>query len=95
MVRRPPRGIWAGLWCLPEGRDGHARGDADLLLSRRHTLSHLDLDIRLVDAPSGPVLGPDPLPGIWTTASARERLAIPPVVREMLESLPPRVPGKT
>lgn len=92
LVRRPAHGIWAGFWCLPERGEGPP-GETRSLLTRRHTLSHLELEIRIVTEPPGS--GRLPITGVWTTEPMRERLAIPPVVREMLESLPPRVPGKT
>lgn len=86
LVRRPPRGVWAGLWCPPEAEGGET-AEAALLLRRRHALSHLDLDIRLLRPSRNPV-GRLPEEGVWTTPAERARLALPPVVRAMLESVP-------
>lgn len=39
LVRRPERGVWGGLWCLPEGPGGLT------WYSMRHDLTHLRLEI--------------------------------------------------
>jgi len=39
LVRRPERGVWGGLWCLPEGRGGLEWH------TMRHDLTHLRLEI--------------------------------------------------
>jgi len=39
LVRRPERGVWGGLWCLPEGRG------SPLWHTLRHDLTHLRLEI--------------------------------------------------
>ncbi len=61
LERRPPSGIWGGLWCLPEiAPDGdpmawcaeQVRQPGELgrtLASRRHTFSHFHLDIEPVE----------------------------------------------
>lgn len=42
LVRRPERGVWGGLWCLPEGGQGR------LWRTLRHDLTHLRLEILVV-----------------------------------------------
>jgi A/G-specific adenine glycosylase len=58
LERRPPTGVWGGLWCLPEcepGRDaadwclqrfGESPRRVEKLPLRRHTFSHFHMDIR-------------------------------------------------
>jgi len=62
LEKRPPAGIWGGLWCLPEGRDAESIG-RDLGIALRgttalppfeHRLSHLRLSITPLLAATGP-----------------------------------------
>lgn len=58
--RRPPAGVWGGLWSLPETTPGQDLGDwcqtrfgatptrVEMLPTRRHTFSHFSLEIRVV-----------------------------------------------
>lgn len=93
LVRRPPEGIWAGLWCPPEAGESSVnlpRGEGAVLARRVHRLSHLDLEIRLVEPRTRyetAHYGPSPARR-WVSARDLDRLALPPVVRAMLESLP-------
>jgi len=57
LERRPPAGIWGGLWSLPEVDDvddwcrrvlQSSPGDAETRDTLRHSFSHFDLDIRPV-----------------------------------------------
>jgi len=61
LVRRPPSGIWGGLWSLPECTDGDPRDWARERLgldvrvepavpALRHTFSHFHLDIDVIPA---------------------------------------------
>ena len=65
LERRPPAGIWGGLWSLPELADGDVSGWCrERLNSRdngveswdtlRHSFSHYDLDIQPVVVRVGP-----------------------------------------
>ena len=61
LERRPPSGVWGGLWCLPETAVEHdpldwcaerlqEQGDLGRTLgARRHTFSHFHLDIEPVE----------------------------------------------
>ena len=61
LERRPPSGVWGGLWCLPETEIEHnpldwcvdrlqQAGDIGrTLVSRRHTFSHFHLDIEPIE----------------------------------------------
>ena len=75
LERRPPAGVWGGLWCLPEleaAADpggwsqtvlGCAARAGRALETRRHTFSHFHLDIQpreiLLQRPGCTVLEPD------------------------------------
>ena len=59
LERRPPTGIWGGLWSLPEVADGDVDGWCERVLAGaanerearatlRHSFSHFDLDIHPV-----------------------------------------------
>ena len=56
LERRPPSGIWGGLWCLPAGSEpaGTPVADADLPESIDHVFSHfrlrMTLDHRVIEA---------------------------------------------
>ncbi len=92
LERRSSRGIWAGLWCLPEaeGSASVSVGSAGpgLLARRLHRLSHLDLEICLLAAHPLPPPGRSGRGRRWASARERARLGLPPIVRAMLESLP-------
>ena len=48
LQKRPPTGIWASLWSLPEGKstvDNFTKGKATSWPVIRHTFSHFHLDI--------------------------------------------------
>lgn len=82
LVRRPERGIWGGLWCLPEQPGG------DAWHAVRHELTHLRLDIvvgrggssSLASAPAISRLSPQRFawPEVWA-------LGLPQPVRALLE----------
>ncbi|MFO1223820.1 MAG: A/G-specific adenine glycosylase [Burkholderiaceae bacterium] len=54
LVRRPERGVWAGLWSLPEAADLRAarallarwRGEGQAMPAIRHALTHFDWHLR-------------------------------------------------
>ena len=96
LEKRPPAGIWGGLWCLPEGaslaeiemRLGlRARGPAELP-AFEHRLSHLRLSIRPVLANGheaaqvqcGASRG-------WFDREQRARLGLPRPVADLLQRL--------
>jgi A/G-specific adenine glycosylase len=92
LERRPPRGIWGGLWSLPETRPSQADGcEARSLASLAHAFTHFDLEIqpRLVRLDPG---GHGARPGLqaegWHRLDTLERLGLPAPVRALLASLP-------
>ncbi len=98
--QRPPAGIWAGLWSLPEAdpgadpalwcrqRLGIDPRRVEMLPSRRHTFSHFALKIRLAE-----VRVQDPAPAVadspqllWASPAKLLTLGLPAPVRSILEA---------
>nr|WP_203594609.1 A/G-specific adenine glycosylase [Wenzhouxiangella limi] len=52
LQRRPPSGIWGGLWCLPEGDDSHEISDAAVPPPIDHEFTHFSLHMRFSRAMS-------------------------------------------
>ena len=96
LEKRPPGGIWGGLWCLPEGADldeiearlGVSAETPSELPALEHRLSHLRLSIHPVLANgyrSGQVqCGTD---RGWFDREERTRLGLPRPVTDLLETL--------
>ncbi len=100
LERRPPDGIWGGLWSLPELADGKvadwcgerldvAALELETWATLRHSFSHYDLDIRPVvvhiDAPSRKVA--DDGDAKWHPLDAAPPGGIAAPVRKLIESL--------
>ena len=103
LERRPPVGVWAQLWSLPETDDA----DAGLAALRarigplahnplqpapfEHVFTHFRLDVvpLLLDAPSAADAVADDLDRGWFAASEWATLGLPAPVRKLLENLPP------
>jgi A/G-specific adenine glycosylase len=100
LERRPPVGIWGGLWSLPETdpRTDPAHwcqmrlGQRPLLVEmhapRRHTFSHFTLAIRLAEVRTlVPQAIADNDRERWCLPAERERLGIPAPVKAILDDL--------
>ena len=96
LERRPPAGIWGGLWCLPDG-DGLAdiearlglRADGPLELPAfEHRLSHLRLSIRPVfaDARDAGQVHYSASCG-WFDRAQQQQLGLPRPVADLLRRL--------
>jgi A/G-specific adenine glycosylase len=101
LEKRPGRGIWGGLWCLPqldEGQDLHAycAGKFGIKVDRvvslpkfTHTFTHFKLHVspQLVQFTNNP---PEIQASgdIWLDVDSALRAAIPAPVRTMLHALP-------
>jgi A/G-specific adenine glycosylase len=107
LERRPPSGIWGGLWCFPESASDDAvlplltsrglRGHATTRLPPlRHTFSHFHLDIQplLVDVhPEGRRVA-DAGAGIWRRPEERDGIGLAAAVIRVLDAIPHgSVPG--
>jgi A/G-specific adenine glycosylase len=100
LEKRPPTGVWGGLWCLPEAEDGRgalalaARFASGLGPPRRlakvaHGFTHFALDIHPLLARAErrlPLLAEAPL--AWTPITRVRDEALPAPVRRILAVLP-------
>jgi len=100
LQRRPPIGVWASLWSLPEAKN---IDDAELWLHRhvqvdtcemlrpiRHTFSHFRLHIHPLlwrDARAGDAIG-DTENLRWQSTAALAGIGLPSPIRKLLEGLP-------
>ena len=100
LQRRPPAGVWASLWSLPEAQgiddaqrwlQQHARtGSFEKLPSIRHTFSHFRLRIHPLlwrDATARDAIG-DTGDLRWQPSDKLVAIALPAPVRKLLEELP-------
>jgi A/G-specific adenine glycosylase len=96
LERRPPAGIWGGLWCLPADDDGldlHGRlGLKDTKLHPlprlQHQLTHLRMEIQPLTGdtemvPGGVKCGPDQR---WFDPEEWPKAGLPKPVRALLET---------
>ena len=99
LVRRPERGVWAGLWSLPEFSDLRSaraaaatwRGKGKLLPMIRHALTHFDWHLRplrwelpLRTANATRQAIADGLAGRWVSNAEALRMSLPAPVRRLL-----------
>jgi A/G-specific adenine glycosylase len=103
LERRPPTGIWGGLWSLPEAADSaalaleserHGLLDSAVqfepLAALSHTFTHFRLEIEpvLLDVPSSvKLLKVDEAQGRWVRLDALDELGLPTPVRKVLSGL--------
>ena len=94
LVQRPERGVWAGLWSLPEFEDAAALeallsgapGDGVWLPVIEHALTHFDwtLQPRVWTLPPGAALPEGLPPGRWVTEEEALAMGLPAPVRKLL-----------
>lgn len=100
LERRPEKGVWGGLWCLPEfvsaaeaadyaRRMLHGASDTPVPLAPvEHAFTHFDLVITpLVAHCSGSATAPDPARRQWYRARQPARLGLPAPVRLLLAAI--------
>jgi A/G-specific adenine glycosylase len=101
LERRPPSGIWGGLWSLPEIPDDEDVGDwcldrlhvspvdTDRWDTLRHSFSHYDLDIKPIavrlDAVAGKVA--DSETSLWYKPDADRQIGLAAPVAKLIQSL--------
>ena len=99
--RRPPSGIWGGLWSLPEIPDDEdvsdwcldrlhvSPVDTDRWDTLRHSFSHFDLDIKPIavrlDAAAGKVA--DSETSLWYKPDADRQIGLAAPVAKLIQSL--------
>ena len=104
LQRRPPAGIWGGLWTPPElGGDADAEDwcraqlqasvlRLEMLPPRRHTFSHFQLDMSpvLVQLASSTTRIGDEPDAVWVDPARPGVLGLPAPIRQMLAELADR-----
>jgi len=90
LKRRPPTGVWGGLWCLPE--ISHPDSDPDKkpvepLLTLRHDFTHFRLHIRLVRSGLNEASIEEGEHHAWMKYDQALATGLPRPVRTMLEAL--------
>lgn len=103
LVRRPERGVWAGLWSLPEFSDLSAaqttvatwRGKGEALPTIRHVLTHFDWHLQPLRWDLPPRIASATRARIATALGARWvsdgdalRMSLPAPVRQLLSAWP-------
>jgi len=101
LERRPPTGIWGGLWSLPEipenadpndwslTRLGRRPAQLEIRPSCRHTFSHyrLDIQVRLIRLAEPIDRIAEDNGSCWTTPSEAQRLGLPAPIKRILDEL--------
>ena len=103
LERRPPSGIWGGLFCFPEHTQSELShplimigvNDDNIerhgqMIAFRHTFSHYHLDITpiLVDLSKQPNIVMEGNNGLWYNLSQPEEVGLAAPVKQLLDSLP-------
>ena len=101
LERRPPSGIWGGLWVPPElvsGQDaddwcrahlGNRSAPLEMLPPRRHTFSHFQLDIHplVVHLNASPTVVADTGAQAWVNPAAPGGIGLPAPIRRLLHEI--------
>ena len=88
LEKRPPTGVWGGLWCLPECKPGAETPAGKRLPVLRHEFTHFTLDITPVLRVAGSALHRAAEPGrIWLPVEEAIGAAVPAPVRKLLIGL--------
>jgi len=95
LERRPPAGIWGGLWCLPEGpalealaeRFGLEPGEFEPLAPVEHRLTHRKLIIHPARYSGVPSAGAEDSGSRWRSGHEWGELGIPVPVLKLLRGL--------
>ena len=97
LEKRPPTGIWGGLWSLPEAADEEAlaavahgfggRGELERLSSFTHTFTHFKLDIEPRLARARAVTEAADNGTVWAPLAELDAFGVPAPVRKLLDAL--------
>jgi len=100
LLRRPERGVWAGLWSLPQ-RDGHdldgllsdvqalgigASAPAEALARFGHAFTHYRIDVQPWRLPAAGEAPPAGPALRWQRLDALDAVGLPQPVRRLIES---------
>jgi A/G-specific adenine glycosylase len=81
LVKRPPAGIWGGLWTLPEAKPAAKTGK--LIEAFRHTFSHYHLEIKVVSG-SKPLNLEENSALAWHNIDELKDIALPTPIKKFL-----------
>ncbi|TVS13229.1 MAG: A/G-specific adenine glycosylase [Wenzhouxiangella sp.] len=96
LVRRPPAGIWGGLWCLPEAGDAQALKESDIVPAIQHEFSHFRLHMRFVGtAPETAGALVADTQSRWFEIGQALEAGLPRPIRQVIESLAGRLAGRS
>lgn len=84
LERRPPSGIWGGLWCPPL-QDGEPDSLRTRLPAIQHSFSHFDLELRPYRGESRTTI--QDANGAWFRITDALELGLPAPIRRLLNSL--------
>lgn len=84
LERRPERGIWGGLWCLPMSDNTERFPQARRLPVIHHGFSHYDLDLTPLRLRSRAKAGPQQR---WATLDQALALGLPAPIKKLLKTL--------
>jgi A/G-specific adenine glycosylase len=100
LERRPDRGIWGGLWCLPQfsthadalawcgTRFAAPRCEPERLAAVQHSFTHFDLQITPLLLRCSGVAGVMEAPeGLWYKPREAARIGLPAPIRTLLDAL--------
>lgn len=91
LQRRPPAGIWGGLWSLPQSAPQNSALPPGDLPSYRHVFSHFDLTIHPVLGPPPPSCAGTPIEegedGRWVRPDELTAHGLPTAVHRILATL--------
>jgi A/G-specific adenine glycosylase len=97
LEKRPPTGIWGGLWSLPEAADEDAleavahslggSGELERLSAFTHTFTHFKLDIEPRLARAGAVTEAADDRTVWAPLAELDAFGVPAPVRKLLDAL--------
>jgi len=99
LVQRPPRGIWGGLWCLPEFDDREAAAQfaarqfkraklaSSALPEIEHSFTHFDLLITPIEARCQGEARVNEPGALWYDLAQPARVGLPAPIRTLLETL--------
>lgn len=85
LEKRPPSGIWGGLWCFPEAGEDGVPDDAERLDPLTHTFSHFRLHIQPVVIPATPSVAERET--VWYNTAQPQNLGLAAPVRKLLDRL--------
>lgn len=101
LERRPPQGVWGGLWCPPELGEASPAEWADAVLGAqvnalpslppvRHGFTHFELEIEPLRArlDTAPGASMEPDRWVWYNAGSPAKLGLAAIVSRLIDRLP-------